>query len=217
MSETKQLIYLLKALEDAGEKDNPAEHDYLAKRNAVLDYVASSERELAATTEQDTRWNPEVIARELGWLPDSGQDVRESIPPNVLRPKRQLAASHAEGENNHAKMRELDAMLIAALKAQKIAELKASASLANNLCPDHRDKQSGRQCLACLLEQAIKAKEETERLLRELLTCKDLKDDAERRILSLSHPQWLDYYRRKSLVWAAVRVKVAAIEGAMKP
>jgi len=44
--------------------------------------------------------------------------------------------------------------LAAALKAQKIAELKASASLANNLCPDHRDKQNGKPCLACSLEEA---------------------------------------------------------------
>jgi len=47
--------------------------------------------------------------------------------------------------------------LAAALKAQRIAELKAGASLANNLCPDHRDKQNGRRCLACLLEEAERA------------------------------------------------------------
>jgi hypothetical protein len=38
-------------------------------------------------------------------------------------------------------------------KALKIEQLKASASLANNLCPDHRDKQSGKPCLACRIEQ----------------------------------------------------------------
>lgn len=35
----------------------------------------------------------------------------------------------------------------------KMLELKASNSLANNLCPDHRDKQVGKSCLACTIEQ----------------------------------------------------------------
>jgi hypothetical protein len=38
-------------------------------------------------------------------------------------------------------------------KALRIAELKASGSLANNLCPDHRDKQTGKPCLACEIER----------------------------------------------------------------
>lgn len=38
-------------------------------------------------------------------------------------------------------------------KALRIAELKASGTLANNLCPDHRDKQTGRPCLACEIER----------------------------------------------------------------
>lgn len=43
---------------------------------------------------------------------------------------------------------------IAELKEKlRVAELKASASLANNLCPDHRDKQGGKQCLACEIEK----------------------------------------------------------------
>lgn len=39
-------------------------------------------------------------------------------------------------------------------KAHQIAHLKAGASLANNLCQDHRDKQAGKPCLACELESA---------------------------------------------------------------
>ncbi len=38
-------------------------------------------------------------------------------------------------------------------KALRIAELKAAGTLANNLCPDHRDKQTGRPCLACEIER----------------------------------------------------------------
>jgi len=37
-------------------------------------------------------------------------------------------------------------------KALRIAELKASGTLANNLCPDHRDKQVGKPCLACEIQ-----------------------------------------------------------------
>ena len=33
-----------------------------------------------------------------------------------------------------------------------IASLKSATSLANNLCPDHRDKQVGKPCLACTIE-----------------------------------------------------------------
>ncbi len=31
--------------------------------------------------------------------------------------------------------------------------LKCNNSLANNLCPDHRDKQAGKPCLACEIER----------------------------------------------------------------
>jgi len=38
-------------------------------------------------------------------------------------------------------------------KQSRIWELKASGTLANNLCPDHRDKQVGKPCLACEIER----------------------------------------------------------------
>jgi len=34
----------------------------------------------------------------------------------------------------------------------KLMRLKDKLSLSNNLCPDHRDKQSGKPCLACEVE-----------------------------------------------------------------
>lgn len=37
-------------------------------------------------------------------------------------------------------------------KDLKVAKLKGFGSLANNLCPDHRDKQTGKPCLACAIE-----------------------------------------------------------------
>lgn len=38
-------------------------------------------------------------------------------------------------------------------KQLQIAELKNRGTLANNLCPDHRDKQVGKPCLACEVER----------------------------------------------------------------
>lgn len=50
-----------------------------------------------------------------------------------------LAAATAEGE--------------ALQKQIAILEIKNRTSLANNLCPDHRDKQNGKPCLACTIER----------------------------------------------------------------
>lgn len=41
-------------------------------------------------------------------------------------------------------------------KQLAVMTLKANASLANNLCPDHRDKQTGKPCLACEVEKLEK-------------------------------------------------------------
>lgn len=37
---------------------------------------------------------------------------------------------------------------------------KCQSSLANNLCPDHRDKQAGKPCLACEIERLTKKEAE---------------------------------------------------------
>lgn len=43
---------------------------------------------------------------------------------------------------------------IAELELQlRIEKLKNRNSLAHNLCPDHRDKQAGKSCLACEIER----------------------------------------------------------------
>ena len=43
------------------------------------------------------------------------------------------------------------------LKAEnKKLTIKTSNSLANNLCPDHRDKQAGKPCLACEIDRLKK-------------------------------------------------------------
>jgi len=38
-------------------------------------------------------------------------------------------------------------------RENRVLQLKAGCSLANNLCPDHRDKQAGKSCLACEIER----------------------------------------------------------------
>lgn len=48
---------------------------------------------------------------------------------------------------------QLIAQLTAATERAESAERKCANSLARNLCPDHRDKQAGKPCLACHVEQ----------------------------------------------------------------
>ena len=48
-------------------------------------------------------------------------------------------------------------------KEVAILRIKASGTLANNLCPDHRDKQVGKPCLACEIEKMAKRLEAAER------------------------------------------------------
>jgi len=50
------------------------------------------------------------------------------------------------------------------LKAEnKKLTIKTSNSLANNLCPDHRDKQAGKPCLACEIDRLKKRVMELEK------------------------------------------------------
>ena len=58
--------------------------------------------------------------------------------PDVAELRERLAG--AEGERDEA------------LRKLKIESKKSSHSLANNLCPDHRDKQLDKPCLACGIE-----------------------------------------------------------------
>lgn len=70
----------------------------------------------------------------------------------------------------------LRAQLAEARRERDAAEKKAAHSLANNLCPDHRDKQQGKPCLACEVEtmaRKLRDAEERERRLRECLEAVD--------------------------------------------
>ena len=67
-----------------------------------------------------------------------------------------LGRIFSEKENSEAalttereRVRELERQI-------KILEIKNRSSLANNLCPDHRDKQKDKPCLACTIEKVEK-------------------------------------------------------------
>lgn len=45
------------------------------------------------------------------------------------------------------------------LRENTIMSKKLESSLANNLCPDHRDKQAGKPCLACEIDRLRNALE----------------------------------------------------------
>lgn len=53
-------------------------------------------------------------------------------------------------------------------KRNKILEVKNKGSLANNLCPDHRDKQAGKQCLACNIEHLTATSTKQAEALKEI-------------------------------------------------
>lgn len=52
-------------------------------------------------------------------------------------------------DNGVEKGKEIDRLT----KENKILAIKCESSLANNLCPDHRDKQAGKPCLACEIDR----------------------------------------------------------------
>jgi hypothetical protein len=55
-------------------------------------------------------------------------------------------------------------MTLDSLKEEnRILKKRLACSLANNLCPDHRDKQKGKPCLACTIETLEKQVERLQR------------------------------------------------------
>jgi len=56
---------------------------------------------------------------------------------------------------------EVSIIIRGAIMEMKILRSKNRTSLANNLCPDHRDKQAGKPCLACEIETLSRRLERT--------------------------------------------------------
>ena len=73
--------------------------------------------------------------------------------------------AHEHTINLQTKLTEAQGDIDRLTKENKILTLKCASSLANNLCPDHRDKQAGKPCLACEIDRL---KAENKRL-RELV------------------------------------------------
>lgn len=63
-------------------------------------------------------------------------------------------------------------------KEYKILKLKAENTLANNLCPDHRDKQVGKPCLACTIEKLESSLSKANEDIIELQNCLRASDDS---------------------------------------
>lgn len=57
--------------------------------------------------------------------------------------------AHEHTINLQTKLTEAQGEIDRLTKENKILTLKCASSLASNLCPDHRDKQAGKPCLAC--------------------------------------------------------------------
>lgn len=108
---------------------------------------------------QDTGGNLFLaVSQVIGKLATAQAEVREGVSL-ITR----LAAENAEFKRFHDGEGRVSAETLAAeryaalvVADKKIAALqkKSEHSLANNLCPDHRDKQIGKPCLACFLERA---------------------------------------------------------------
>ena len=63
----------------------------------------------------------------------------------------------------------MDSVALAAIELErklKIAVAKNKGTLANNLCPDHRDKQIGKMCLACTIENSERENVELKQRLK---------------------------------------------------
>ena len=102
---------------------------------------------------------------QLDALPQSVREAVEEIDSGVVCRSPAWETIRAELIRLTARVQELE-------RENAILEIKNRGTLANNLCPDHRDKQTGKPCLACTIEK----------LQRENGECRRNERDAIRRI-----------------------------------
>ena len=92
-----------------------------------------------------------------------------------------------------------------ALKKQnRILEVKNASSLANNLCPDHRDKQAFKSCLACEIERLKDELQLLRHAAEELLSNEEHAVSGGRRSYQKGSPTWI--------LWEGLRF-AAALKG----
>ena len=82
----------------------------------------------------------------------------------------------------------LQSALKVAERKVRIKELKNQGTLATNLCPDHKDKQQGQPCLACVIEKLkrqLQVAQQERDELRALNLCKGLAEKDRQGLLAV--------------------------------
>lgn len=82
----------------------------------------------------------------------------------------------------------LRAQVAALEKKNRMLTVMTENSLVNNLCPDHRDKQKGKPCLACTVENLEKRRDALERDAERYRWLRD--KDTDGFVISLSACDW---------------------------
>jgi uncharacterized protein YhaN len=95
--------------------------------------------ELIRLAEENARLRPMLTARSQ----------------EMLRLVSESGELKTRAEKAEARVQELE-------RENEILEIKNRGTLANNLCPDHRDKQTGKPCLACTIETLTRKKDRAE-------------------------------------------------------
>ena len=95
--------------------------------------------ELIRLAEENARLRPMLTARSQ----------------EMLRLVSESGELKTRAEKAEARVQELE-------RENAILEIKNRGTLANNLCPDHRDKQTGKPCLACTIETLTRKKDRAE-------------------------------------------------------
>ena len=68
-----------------------------------------------------------------------------------------IAEQEARLRSQESRISEMYSDVVKLQLENRVLQRKAATSLANNLCPDHRDKQEGKPCLACEIDRLNQA------------------------------------------------------------
>jgi hypothetical protein len=83
---------------------------------------------------------------------------------DTVHPKKEIGNPHYCIARMEEAKEKLEDGIERLTKKNKVLEIKCRASLANNLCPDHRDKQAGKPCLACEISRLTKERDALHKL-----------------------------------------------------
>lgn len=76
----------------------------------------------------------------------------EALKQELQEVRGKLEEAQQEIARHHKDFDRWEEMADNANRRARMLEKQLQGSLANNLCPDHRDKQYGKPCLACTIE-----------------------------------------------------------------